>query len=65
VDISLSYSIKVTLALFQGLVWLEVMRLLMKNRTSYYGRDFCGNVEMECIVNSVLSGKAEYRAPGG
>jgi hypothetical protein len=34
----------------------------MKNRTSYYGRNFCGNIEMECIVNSALTGMAEYRA---
>ncbi len=31
-------------------MWLEVMQLLMKNRTRYYGRNFSGNVEMECIV---------------
>jgi hypothetical protein len=34
----------------------------MKNRTRYYGRDFCGNIEMECIVNSALTSTAEYRA---
>jgi len=37
------------------------MQLLMKNRTRYYGRDFCGNVEMECIVKSALTSWAEYR----
>ena len=40
---------------------LEVMQLLMKNRTRCYGRDFCGNIEMECIVNSALTGIAEHR----
>jgi hypothetical protein len=34
----------------------------MKNRTRYYGRDFCGNIEMECIVNSALTSVGEYRA---
>jgi len=38
------------------------MQLLMKNRTKNYGRDFCGNVEMECIVNSALTSVMEYRA---
>jgi hypothetical protein len=33
----------------------------MKNRTRYNGRNFCGNVEMECIVKSALTGSAEYR----
>ena len=37
------------------------MQLLMKNRTRYYGRNFCGNVEMECIVKSALTSWAEYR----
>jgi hypothetical protein len=26
-----------------------------ENRTRYYGRNFCGNIEMECIVTSALS----------
>ena len=39
---------------------LEVLRLLMKNRTRNYGRNFCGNVEMECIVNGALTGQTEY-----
>ena len=39
---------------------LEVLRLRMKNRTKNYGRYFCGNVEMECIVNSALSGWTQY-----
>jgi hypothetical protein len=43
---------------------LEVLLLLMKNRPRYYGRNFCGNVEMECIVKSALTGGAEYRATG-
>jgi hypothetical protein len=42
-------------ALSSGPVRLEVMQLLMKNRTRYYGRNFCGNVEMECIVKSALT----------
>jgi len=37
------------------------MQLLMKNRTRYYRRGFCGNVEMECIVKSALTSWAEYR----
>ena len=37
------------------------MQLLMKNRTRYYGRVFCGNVEMECIVKCALTSCAEYR----
>jgi hypothetical protein len=37
------------------------MQLLMKNRTRYYGRGFCGNVEMECIVKSALTSSVEYR----
>ena len=41
---------------------LEVMQKLMKNRTRYYGRNFCGNFEMECIVKSALTSTAEYRA---
>lgn len=41
---------------------LEVVQLLMKNRSSDYGRNFCGNVEMQCIVKSALSGGPEYRA---
>ena len=48
-------------ALFQGPVWLKVMQLLMKNRTRYYGRNFCLNVEMECIVISALTDGAKYR----
>jgi hypothetical protein len=34
----------------------------MKNRTRNYGRDFCGIVEMECIVNGALTSSLEYRA---
>ena len=37
------------------------MQLLMKNRTRYYGRGFCGNVEMESIVKCALTSWAEYR----
>jgi hypothetical protein len=33
----------------------------MKNRTSYIRRNFRGNIETECIGNSALTGKAEYR----
>jgi hypothetical protein len=33
----------------------------MKNRTSYFRRDFRGNIETECIVKSALTGTAEYR----
>ena len=43
-------------------MWLEVVQLLMKNRTRNYGRNFCGNVEMECIVNGALTSWVEYRA---
>jgi len=37
------------------------MQLLMKHRTRYYGRNFCGNVEMECIVKCALTSWGEYR----
>jgi hypothetical protein len=40
VDIVLFLFIKVIKALFQGQMYLAVMRLLMKNRTRYYGRNF-------------------------
>jgi hypothetical protein len=40
------------------------MQLLMKNRTRYYGRNFCGNIEMECIVKCALTSWAEYRPIG-
>ena len=40
------------------------MQLLMKNRTRYYGRGFCGNVEMECIVKCALTSWAKYRPIG-
>jgi hypothetical protein len=35
-----SYIFNVIEALFAGPIKLEVMRLLMKNRTRYYGRNF-------------------------
>lgn len=48
--------------LFQGPVWLEVMQLLMNIRTRNYGRNFCWNIEMECIEKSKLSGGTKYGA---
>ena len=30
-------------------------------RTRYYGRDFRGTIEVECIGKSALSGRADFR----
>ena len=37
---------------------------LMKIRTRNYGRNFCTNVEMECIVVCALAVGPEYRETG-
>ena len=36
--------------------------LLMKDRTRRYGRDFCEDIEMKCIVKSAPIGSGEYKS---
>jgi len=58
---NISLFIKALTARESGPVYLKVLRLRTKNRTSYFGSDFRGNVESECIGKSALTETAEYR----